>query len=232
MAETRDRDWVDLASKLALPMVLAVFGAFYTWHKDRADDAQKRWDRDSGYVRLLVSSNTQERNLGFLIIADLQKRGQFSADLSPVVTSVAAQLLPSDPNRSTAVQILSTASGASPAKVSASIDAVAAREVYIQIGKEEQMPRALELRDALQKAGFESPEVEVVAHPTFRTYVRYFVSANRDQAARVSGLLKDLKFNPAIQDFTKTGDSGSKALEVWVGVNEPAAATEPRGAGS
>lgn len=224
MPETKDRDWVDLASKLALPVVIAAFGAIYTWHKDAADEAQKRWDRDSSYVRLMVSSDAQERNLGFLIVTDLQKRGQFSADLTPVVTAVAAQLRPSDPSHDTAVKILSNLPGSSAAQASESINAVAPKRlVYLQVGSREQLARASELRDALQKQGFQSPEIEVVMHPTFKTYVRYFVPETKDQADAINTLMHQLGYASTVQDFSHSGDAGSNALEVWVGVNEATA---------
>ena len=223
MSEKKERDWIDVASTLALPVVIAVFGSIYTWHKDRADEAQKRWERDSSYVKYLVSTNEQERNLGLLIITDLQNRGQFSEDLRPVVTAVAAQLRPSDPSRGTAVKILSNVSGSSTSQASANINAITpARLVYIQIGHESQRQRAMELQDALRKQGFQTPEIELVAHPTFNTYVRYFVAKTKDQANEINSVLEQMKFSPKVQDFTGGGDSGSDALEVWIGDKEPA----------
>ncbi|MGB6691595.1 MAG: SPOR domain-containing protein [Terracidiphilus sp.] len=223
MSGNKDRDWIDVASTLALPVVIAVFGSLYTWHKDRADEAQKRWERDSSYVKFLVSTNEQERNLGLLIITDLQNRGQFSEDLSPVVTAVAARLRPSDPSRDTAVKILSNVPGSSTSQASASINAITpARLVYIQIGHESQRARAMALQDALRKQGFQTPEIEVVPHPTFNTYVRYFVPKTKDQANQINSLMEQMKFSPQVQDFTGGGDSGSDALEVWIGDKEPA----------
>jgi hypothetical protein len=223
MSEKRDRDWIDVASSLALPVVIAVFGYLYTWHKDRADDAQKRWERDSSYVKFLVSTNEQERNLGLLIITDLQNRGQFSEDLRPVVTAVAAGLRPSDPSRSTAVRILSNVPGSSASQASANINAITpARQVYIQIGHESQRERAMELQDALRKHGFQTQEIELVPHPTFNTYVRYFVPTSKDQANQINSLLEGMKFSSSVQDFTGNGESGSDALEVWIGDKEPA----------
>jgi hypothetical protein len=219
------RDWIDITSTLALPVVIAVFGSLYTWHKDRADEAQKRWERDSSYVKFLVSTNEQERDLGLLIITDLQNRGQFSEDLSPVVTAVAARLRPSDPSRDTAVKILSNVPGSSTSQASANINAITpARLVYIQIGHENQRERAMALQDALRKQGFQTPDIEVVPHPTFNTYVRYFVPKTKDQANQINALLEEMKFSPKVQDFTGGGDSGSEALEVWIGDKEPASA--------
>jgi hypothetical protein len=225
MSEKRDRDWLDVTSTLALPLIVAVFGSFYTWHKDRADDAQKRWERDSSYVKFLVSTNVQERNLGLLIITDLQNRGQFSEDLRPVVTAVAAGLRPSDPSRDTAVKILSNMPGSSASQASANINAITpARLVYIQIGHESQRERAMDLQDALRKQGFQAPDIELVHHPTFNTYIRYFVPKTKDQADEINSLMKEMKFSPAVQDFTRTSESGSDALEVWIGDKEPAQA--------
>lgn len=223
MSEKKNRDWLDVTSSLALPVVIAIFGYLYTWHKDRADDAQKRWERDSSYVKFLVSTNEQERNLGLLIITDLQNRGQFSEDLRPVVTAVAAGLRPSDPSRGTAVRILSNASGSSASQASANINAITpARLVYIQIGHESQRERAMALQDALRKQGFQTPEIELVAHPTFGTFVRYFVPKTKEQADAINSLMQGMKFTPTVQDFTGGGDSGSDALEVWIGDKEPA----------
>ncbi|HUH62155.1 MAG TPA: hypothetical protein VLZ50_04110 [Terracidiphilus sp.] len=223
MAEKRDRDWLDVASSLALPVVIAVFGYFYTWHKDRADDAQKRWERDSNYVKFLVSTNEQERNLGFLIITDLQNRGQFSEDLRPVVTAVAAGLRPSDPSRDTAVKILSNIPGSSVSQASASINAVAPKHlVYVQYGHDSQKERAMEIQAALEKNGFRAPGIELVAHPAFATNVRFFVPATKDDANTINNILNGLKFSSTVQDFSRSELAGADAIEVWIGDKEPA----------
>jgi len=223
MPDKKDRDWIDVTTTLALPIVIAIFGSIYTWHKDKADEAQKRWDRDSTYVKYLISPNQQERTLGLLIITDLQNRKEFSDDLRPVVTAVAAGLRPSDPTRDTAVRILSNLPGSSVSQATANVNAVTPqRLVYIQIGHESQRQRAMDLQDALRKQGFQTPDIEVVAHPTFNTYIRYFVPATKAQADQINTLMLGLKFASKVQDFTNS--SGSDSLEVWIGDKEPAQA--------
>lgn len=78
MADTNKRDWIDVAAKLLIPIVLAVGGYLFTAHKDKIDAEQQQLERDSGYIKLLVSDNDKERDLGLRIISVLQKEGRFS----------------------------------------------------------------------------------------------------------------------------------------------------------
>ena len=143
MAETSGRDWIDISAKLLIPVVIAGGGTWFTWHKDATDKRQRQWERDSGYIRMLASTNEQEKNLGLKIIEVLQSEGQFSPELVPVVKAVAAERRPSDPSTQTAVRILSKLQDSNPASPQAdgAAQSAAPRAVYIQIGHEEQHDR-------------------------------------------------------------------------------------------
>ena len=102
----QEKSWIDHVVALVLPVVVSVGGLAYTIHKDqvdekvrtenrRADIERQEWDRDTAYVRLLTSSNPDEKKLGLAIIGQLVKQGSFPTDLKPVVAVIAGGL-PSD----------------------------------------------------------------------------------------------------------------------------------------
>jgi hypothetical protein len=229
MSNRADRDWIDITAKLMIPVVIAGAGAWYTWHKDNLDLRQRQWDRDSGVMRLLVSSNDHERLLALKTIEVLKREGQFSKDLNPVVDVVALDVAeegrrPSDPATQTAKSILSkeTIEGKSAAPPPDGAPQNAAREVYIQIGHAEQKARAMDLQAALQKSGFRTPDIELVPHATFHTYVRYFDAEGIPKANEIQKLMASLGFKSEVQDFSKGQPPGPEALEVWIGDKEPA----------
>jgi hypothetical protein len=219
MAERAGRDWIDISAKLLIPVVIAGGGTWFTWHKDRSDQRQRQWERDSGYIKLLASTNEQERSLGLRIIEVLQNEGQFSPELGPVVKAVASEHRPSDPSSQTAVRILSNAG---LGQASAGTQATAPRPVYIQIGHEEQHDRAVLLEIALRKMGYTTPALEQVAHPTFHTFIRYFSKDTKADAERIQEQMTHLGFAPEIQDYSNSGQLGSDGLEIWFGDKEPA----------
>ncbi len=221
-----DRDWMDYVSTLLLPAVLAIGGIAYTAHKDRLDEQREQaervedearlaLDRDSGYVRLLASTNDKERDLGIKIIDALSKEHKFSVDLVPVVAAVAGGR-PSDPATQTAVRILQ----ANPDKVSTAQLAPASNgrtQVYIQIAKEEQRAEAQALAAELRRDGFATPGIELVSAPTVNTYVRFFARKNARVADQVDAAMHKLGFASAVQDFTASSTTTLSQIEVWIG---------------
>jgi hypothetical protein len=223
MADKSERDWVDISAKLLIPVVIAGGGAWFTWHKDSADKKQRQWERDSGYIKLLASTNEQERNLGLKIIEVLQSEGQFSPELVPVVRAISTESRPSDPGTQTAARILSKIpAGDQGSTQGSAAPAAASRQVYIQIGHEEQRERAVLLQIALRKMGYVTPALEQVAHPTFHTFIRYFSKKTQGDAERIQEEMTHLGYAPEVQDFST--DPGSDGLEIWFGDKEPAQA--------
>jgi hypothetical protein len=221
MAESKDRDWIDISAKLMLPVVLAIGGGIYTFGRDTQADKQRQWERDSGFMRMLASSNADEREMGLKMIGVLQDEGKFSADLRPLVKAVRNNRRPSDPTTQLANTILNKDGGRTVTPIpSATSTKQPAREVYIQIGHEDQRQRATELQATLQQSGFLVPGIELVPHPTFHTYIRYFDTAGLSEADKIDALMKLRGFQPTIQDFSKSASSGSNALEIWFGDKE------------
>ena len=222
----QDRDWLDYVGTLLLPAVLAIGGIVYTAHKDTLDsrreqaeraqdEARLALDRDSGYVKLLASTNDKERDLGIKIIAALSREHKFSADLVPVVAAVAGGR-PSDPATQTAAGILK----ANPDKVSAAQlapEAGARAQVYIQIAKEEQRAEAQTLAVTLRGEGFATPGIELVSTPTANTYVRFFARNTVRAADQVDATMRKLGFASAVQDFTASSTTPLPQIEVWIG---------------
>ena len=223
MAEKTGRDWIDISAKLLIPVVIAGGGTWFTWHKDASDQKQRQWERDSGYIKLLASTNEQERNLGLKIIEVLQSEGQFSPELVPVVKAVATERRPSDPSTQAAVRILSKLPNGDAASVQQepAAQSVAPRPVYIQIGHEEQHDRAVLLQIALRKMGYTTPALEEVAHPTFHTFVRDFSKDTKADAEKIQEAMTKLGYAPEVQDFSTSGQPGSDGLEIWLGDKEP-----------
>jgi hypothetical protein len=219
VAESRDRDWIDISAKLMLPLVLAIIGAIYTVGKDTQAEKQRQWERDSGLMRMLASSNSDERQLGLKIIDVLQNEHEFSDDLKPLVEAIKRDSRPSDPSKKLAETILKKDGGSTSPFSSSNKDK---REVYIQIGHEDQRQRASDLQATLRQAGFSVPDIDLVPHATFETFIRYFDPNGQLEAHKIDAIMKGQGFKPKIQDFTKTDSAGQTALEVWFGDREPA----------
>jgi hypothetical protein len=157
MAEKAQRDWIDATAKLLIPVVIAVGGILFTWHKDKTDTARQAADRDAevarqqlerdtGYVRMLVSSNERERTLGLKIIEVQQQHGKFSQDLLPVLQAI-SQERPSAPSTQKAQAILQNAAKQDPA-VATRIAPQTSDEpptVYLQIARDDQRADARSL---------------------------------------------------------------------------------------
>ena len=225
MAEKSGRDWIDISAKLLIPVVIAGGGTWFTWHRDASDQRQRQWERDSGYIKLLASTNEQERNLGLKIIEVLQNEGQFSPELVPVVKALSTEHRPSDPSTEKAVRILSKLPNTYPStqQADAAGQPIAPRPVYIQIGHEEQHDRAVLLQIALRKMGYTTPALEQVAHPTFHTFIRFFSKSTQPDAYKIQEAMTQLGYAPEVQDFSTAGQAGSDGLEIWFGDKEPGA---------
>ncbi len=236
VSRPKRRDPIDLISSLGLPITLALVGGLYTWQKDasdrRASVAQRtaeterqQLDRDTGYVKLLSSTNERERDLGLRIIEVLEKENKFSPDMIPVVQAV-ANGRPGDSNTQKAQDILASlgAQNTSIGKSSPgapprpSVVDKEATSVYIQIGSEEQRKDAEVLQARLKQMGYPAPGVELVPNGTVHTYVRFFSLGNRSKADSISETLKQLGFSSEVQNFA-TGRQLPQ-LEVWIGTSE------------
>jgi hypothetical protein len=132
VGDPKDRDWIDISAKLTLPLVLAIIGAIYTFGKDTQAEKQRQWERDSGLMRMLVSSNSDERQLGLKIIGVLKGENKFSNDLMPLVGVISTDSRPSDPSKKLATDIIKNEGAAAAAPTNTS--AKQSREVYLQIG--------------------------------------------------------------------------------------------------
>jgi chromosome partitioning protein len=91
------------------------------------------------------------------------------------------------------------------------------KEVLIQIAHESQREKATGLQVAARDAGFLSPEIEVVPHGTFGTYVRYFQTDDLENANKLAEVAQSVGFSPTIQNFVGTPTSTPNALEIWIG---------------
>jgi hypothetical protein len=173
-------------------------------------------------MRMLASSNSEERQLGLKIIDVLQGENKFSPDLRPLVENIKNESRPSDPSKQLATKILDKNGSATSTSTALKATVPQSREIYIQIAHEDQRSRAADLQASLQQAGFTVPSIDLVAHPTFNTYIRYFDASGKVDANKIDAIMEKDSFKPEIQDFTKTDSGGQTALEVWFGDKEPA----------
>ena len=111
-----ERDFVDFLQILVpagIAAAIAYAGQQYTHNKDVADQRSRQWDRVASYMKLLTSSNDQERAYGLRIIEALEKGNNFPGELLPEVQAL-AQGRPSDPNTQTAARIAASQSTPTP----------------------------------------------------------------------------------------------------------------------
>jgi hypothetical protein len=227
MPDSKSRDWVDVIAKLLIPVVLALGGYIFTERQAADQRARQQLERDSGYIKLLVSDNDRERDLGLKIIDALQKNGDFSPMLVPVVQAV-AQGRPSDPATRNAQNILAKVQAAQPTVGPAPPSSPEQRSrVYIQIAREDQRDDAQKLEQALNSGGYSAPGVELVQTPTRNTYIRYFSPSKKDQAEKVQQIMQQLGIAAAIQNFSNAQSASSPDLEVWLGASETGHITAP-----
>lgn len=234
MNEERLLKWLDLVLKLLIPVVLAVFTYYQTQisssqleHQRHADDERRDFERDAGYVKMLASSNPDEKKLGLEIIRVLAGESRFSKDLIPVLT-VYAGGSPTDPLTQLAGSILVKA-GVRDQKIGAEIETArsgAPTQVFIQIAKEEQRDDARLLQTQLTKSGFTTPGIQLVAKPlsTTHNYIRFFSAPGAHQAASIQSVMEKLGYQlspPAgIQDFSAYTQTPLSSLEIWIGSSQ------------
>lgn len=215
------RDWVDTVSKLLLPVVIFAATAWFSHLRDKSDEANQQFERESAVLKLAASSNDAERRLGLKTIEILQSQGRFSKEMLPVVQAI-SQGRPSDSATQSAQSILQVAKQ-DPA-LSAQIANTAPKNqlptIYIQITDDQQRADAAELTAKLQAQGFDAPGIELVNPGTQNTYVRYFSAPNKAYADKVLQMMKDMGFKAESQDFSKTSlqeKTTPGVLEVWIG---------------
>ena len=227
---------------LVLPVVVSVGGLAYTIHKDqvdekvrtenrRADIERQEWDRDTAYVRLLTSSNPDEKKLGLAIIGQLVKQGSFPTDLKPVVAVIAGGL-PSDDSTGIAAQLLKSApatppaqaTGASPATAPVAARAVAAPQlsrikVFVQIQSDAQRPAALELQAGIRDLGFDTAPLDRASAGPNVTDIRYFSPDSSDEADKLRELLASRGVKVGKPKFYKIPQP-MREVEIWLGKSD------------
>jgi hypothetical protein len=231
MPDEKKRDWVDILdiiSKLLIPVVIAFGGILYSHHQTNADkqridaereneDKRRNLERDTGYVKMLLSKDADEKALGVDIIRVMSRQNKFSPDLLAVLTIMAGD----DKNG-----ILAQAAGAILAnqqQVNSAPAPNASPDVYIQISNSEQKSDAEALQEALRKDGFGAPRIELVTGEvaTVHTYVRFFSAPGALQANRVKDAMSKLGYaSPTVQDFSAFTQSPLSSVEVWIGKSQ------------
>lgn len=228
MAEKIQRDWIDLIAKLLIPVVIAACGIVFTLQKDKTDRnrqesdhksdvARQQLERDTGYVRMLASTNEKERALGFKIIEVQQSHGNFSQDLLPVLQAI-SQERPSATSTQKAKTILQTAVKQNPEIATRIAEQTSAQvpTVYLQIARAEQRAEAIELQTKLRATGFAVEDIDLPSGPTVNTYVRYFSEAGKGNADKVFEIMKTMGFDVKEQ-IADVGKAPPDQLEVWIG---------------
>ncbi len=230
MADEKKRDWIDILdiiAKLLIPVAIALGGALYSAHQGKVDrerlaaerqdeNTRRNLERDTGYVRMLVSGNEHEKNLGIGIIDVLSRKNKFSPDLLAALNIIAGGA-ENDTLTQAAKRVLAKQQQVDSAKTSNS-----AIDVYIQISKHEQGTDAEALQNALRKEGFASPEIELVAREVapVNTYIRFFAAPGALQASRVKDVMSKLGYKSAVQDFSAYAPSPLSYIEIWIGKNQ------------
>ena len=238
MSDGKERDWVDTASKLLIPVAIFGFGLMFSIQKDRSDRATQQFERDTNYVKLLTSQNEKERVFAIRMIKALRDRGEFPSQLLPAVQAL-CDGLPSDPVTQEACGIAQSQQPAveavrqqeqkssSTSPPATSTGASGGGIVFLQIAREDQRGLAGDLRGKLEAQSFSVPGIQLVPHGTSNTYVRYFSPGDLNEATTALGVLKEMGINGSIQDFTGMGKGKIPAgqLEVWIGDKVPVSAS-------
>ena len=246
----QEKSWIDHVVALVLPVVVSVGGLAYTIHKDqvdekvrtenrRADIERQEWDRDTAYVRLLTSSNPDEKKLGLAIIGQLVKQGSFPTDLKPVVAVIAGGL-PSDDSTGNSVALLKKApnspqtgqeTGASATAPSAPVAAraVAAAQlsrikVFVQIQSDAQRPAALDLQAGIRDLGFDTAPLDRANAGPNVTDIRYFSPDSSDEADKLRELLTARGVKVGKPKFYKIPQP-MREVEIWLGKSDLTGAT-------
>jgi hypothetical protein len=228
MADEKKRDWIDIVdviSKLLIPVVIALGGILYSAYQSNVDERRRIYEkgreedrqnlqRDTDYVKMLLSKDSGEKTLGIDIITVMSRRNRFSPALVAVLTIMAAD----DQNKllaEAARRILVNQQEVSNVKASDS-----KTTVYIQISEPGQKDDAKVLQDALRNGNFTAPGIELVTGKiaAAQNYVRFFAASDREQANRVKDMMSTLGYTPPIvQDFSARTKSSLSPIEVWIG---------------
>lgn len=231
MADEKKRDLFDifdLVSKLLIPVAIALAGILYSAHQAKVDnerikaesqieDQRRNLERDTGYVKMLLSKDANEKAFGIDIIRVLSRQNNFSPELLAVLTVMAGDDKNADLAEA-AQQIIQNQTQVNTAKAPS-----AATAVYIQISKPEQKADAEALQNALRKEGFAAPGIEFVTGEvaTVHTYVRFFAAPGALQASRVKDVMTKLGYSaPGVQDFSAYTSSPLSSIEVWIGKSQ------------
>ena len=213
-------EWAQLVAALLLPVAIAGATGWYSYDKDRGDVARQEWGRDSDYVRLLASSNTQEQAFAREVIRQLRSEHKFPADLVDVVNVLAAGR-PSDPITQRAA-LTAPNSKVAPTTARPQPSAPAARTaVYIQYAATDQFCDVRALEVALGRLGFATPSPELVGSSSpSNTEVRYFSTASLPEANRIATEVKALRFNSSVKDYRGSTPVQLRQIEVWLGKDD------------
>src|SRR5262249_28266322 len=87
----------------------------------------------------------------------------------------------------------------------------------------EQRDDAKALQDALNKAGFVVPGIELVTGnvATLHTYVRFFSASDEPRAHQVRDVMSHLRYaSPDVQNFSNFTSSSLSPIEIWIGKNQ------------
>lgn len=221
MADEKKRDWVDVISKLLIPIALFAIGSYFTMKKNEADIANQQFQRESEILKLTASSNETDKAIGLRMIQLLQKKGEKIPDILLPVVSVVADGRPSDPSTQKArtIQAAEVTQGQTTTGSSTLPSSSQQSVVYLQIAREDQRSEATELQERLQQGGFSVPGIELVKPPTVNTYIRYFAASDKSQADKALQLMKEMKFTVEEQDFRRLNQNNTSTgqLEIWIG---------------
>jgi hypothetical protein len=219
--DQRKRDWVDTSSKLLIPILIFAAGAVLSYQKDRSDQANKDFQLESEVLKQATSKDLDEQKIGLIRLRILQKRrSQVATEIQEVVDDRdKIKDLSSKNARDILVQNVVAAATQGQTTVPPP-NSTQVPKVYIQIASESQRPDASRLADKLKSSNFGVEDLDLVAHPTFNNYVRYFSVDGKQSADKVLEAMKDMGFKTEEQDFTGTADKSSSpplSVEVWLG---------------
>ncbi|KAA3619990.1 MAG: hypothetical protein DWQ05_04495 [Calditrichaeota bacterium] len=82
------RNFVDIGSKLLLPIVIAVIGITFNIIQERHNEQQLAADRATGLMTHLVSENPEERKIAIVVIGHLAENDQVPPELAAALISM------------------------------------------------------------------------------------------------------------------------------------------------
>lgn len=219
MSDGKKIDWIDILSKLLIPIALFVVGSYFTMKKNEADLANQQFQRESEILKLTASSNDTDKAIGLRMIQLLQRKGEKIPDILLPAVSVVADGRPSDPATQKARSIQATEAKQNQSATATLPSSSPQSTIYLQIAREDQRSEAADLQERLQHAGFSVPGIELVKPPTVNTYIRYFAESDKPQADKVLQLMNEMKFKVEEQDFKRLNQNNTSTgqIEVWIG---------------